>query len=320
MADLITLNDLDKQQLDALADRSIAFYKDRQAHDKPLHDLVAGMMFLQTSTRTRVAFSSAAVRLGADVVSFGPHDLQINTGESLDDTGRVLAAMLDLLVVRTGGSSRDLRALGQYGRLPMVSAMTADEHPTQAVSDIATLRLRYGDLAGLRFLYVGEGNNTAAALAKGLSLIPRCQATFWTPGGYGLSNELVDRCRTRASAEQGDVMQVTSPDELPTGVDVVYTTRWNTTGTTKFDPAWREQFRPFCVDEKFMSAHPSALVMHDLPAHRGDEITGAVLDGSRSIAWMQAAMKMPSAMAVLERAVTGSGTQAGSEAPWSATN
>lgn len=301
MASLISIDDLGRQRLDALVDRSVALYRDRRAHERPLAGTVAGMLFLQTSTRTRLAFSSGAARLGADVIGVGPHDLQLNTGESLADTGRILASMLELVAIRSGRPNADLRVLAEDDRLAVVNAMSMDEHPTQIVSDLATLRLRCGDLSGMRFLYAGEGNNTAVALAKALSFVPGCHATFWTPPGYGLAGDLVERCTAAAMAVGGSVEQVHDRWAVPVDVDVVYTTRWNTTGTTKADPAWRDIFRPYHVDTTFLKAHPKALVMHDLPAHRGDEISGEVLDGPRSIAWIQAEMKLPSAMAVLEQ-------------------
>ncbi|MET0424302.1 MAG: ornithine carbamoyltransferase [Actinoplanes sp.] len=303
MASLISLDDLSRQRLDTLVDRSVTLFRDRGAHDRPLAGTVAGMLFLHTSTRTRLAFSSGAARLGADLIGVGPHDLQLNTGESLADTGRILASMLDLVVLRSGRSNADLRMLAQDGRLPVVNAMSVDEHPTQAVSDLATLRLRRGDLTGIRFLYVGEGNNSAVALAKALSAVPGAHATFWTPPGYGLDDALIDRCHAAATTARGSVEQVHGGEAVPIDADVVYTTRWNTTGTTKSDPGWRDLFRPYHVDGTFLKAHPNALVMHDLPAHRGDEISGEVLDGPQSIAWIQAEMKLPSAMAVLEHAV-----------------
>lgn len=301
MSGLISLDELDPGELHRLVDRAVEFRRDPAGHDRPLDGLVAGVMFLQTSTRTRTAFSAAALRLGAGLITFGPGDLQLNTGESVEDTGRIFAAMLDLLVVRTRESSRQLAALSGDGALPVVNAMSAEEHPTQGVTDLATLRLTLGDLRGLSFLYVGEGNNSAAALAKGLRHYPGCRAVFWTPPGYGLDAELVKHSDAIAAAHGGEVRQITEAEELPAEVDVVYTTRWQTTGTVKADARWRETFRPYYVDARLLSRWPKSLVMHDLPAHRGEEISAGALDGERSIAWTQAAMKLSGALAVLER-------------------
>lgn len=302
MPSLLTLDDLTADQQLTLADRSVELHRDRARHARPLAGRIVATMFLLTSTRTRAAFSAAALRLGADLVSFGPHDLQIETGETAADTGRVLASMVDLLVVRSKATIHELRELSHNGSLPVVNAMSSEEHPTQGLNDLAVLRLQCGDLTGLRFLYMGEGNNTAVALVKALRHIRGCHATFCTPSGYGLSAALVEECVGIAAARGGTITEASSLDELPADVDVVYTTRWETTGTVKPDDSWREVFRPLYVDEVLMKRWPSALIMHDLPAHRGQEISSAVLDGSQSIAWKQAAMKMPSAMAVLEYA------------------
>jgi ornithine carbamoyltransferase len=302
MPNLITLDDLTEYQQLTLADRAVELHRDRTLHNRPLARRIVATMFLLTSTRTRAAFSTAALRLGADLVSFFPNDLQINTGESFADTGRVLASMMDLLVVRSNTTIQKLYELSNNGALPVVNAMSSEEHPTQGLNDLAVLRLRCGDLTGLRFLYVGEGNNTAVALAKALRHIRRCHTTFCTPIGYGLDAALMQQCNDIAATNGGAVAQVSGFDELPAEVDIVYTSRWETTGTLKHDEAWRELFRPLYVDEGLMKRWPAALIMHDLPAHRGQEISSAVLDGSRSIAWEQATMKMASAMAVLEYA------------------
>jgi ornithine carbamoyltransferase/carbamoyltransferase len=195
--------------------------------------------------------------------------------------------------------------MADAGRLPVVNAMAAEEHPTQGVCDLATMLMRFGSLEGISVLYVGEGNNTASALAHGLSHIPRSRAVFATPSGYGLDPHVLAAAVQRAAGAGGSVREVHDMDDLPSDVDVVYTTRWQTTGTVKADPDWRERFRPFHIDERLFGRWPEATFMHDLPAHRGEEVSGAVLDGPRSIAWQQAEMKLTSAMAVLEWVVAG---------------
>ncbi|HST49753.1 ornithine carbamoyltransferase [Jatrophihabitans sp.] len=312
MTGLISLADLTPQQLADRVSRACTLYRDRRAHDRPLAGQVAGMLFQMTSTRTRTAFTTGALRLGADLISYGPHDLQVNTGETLADTGRVFAAMLDLLVARIPGPSADLRDLSG-GRLPVVNAMSADEHPTQAITDLATLQRHYGSLAGVRLLYVGEGNNTAVALARALAMVPGARAWFWCPAGYGLPARVIEESQRLAVGSAARIIEVSHRDELPAAVDAVYTTQWQTTGSTKGDPCWREAFRPLQVNRQFLQPWPDAVVLHDLPAHRGEEISGEVLDGPRCLAWTQAAMKLPAAMAVLER--SGSGQDQPEEGP-----
>ncbi|SEG13362.1 ornithine carbamoyltransferase [Thermomonospora echinospora] len=291
---LFSLGDVDEATVRHLVERSVALYRRPDLHDVPLAGRFVGILFTRTSTRTRTAFTVGTARLGGTPIAFGPQDLQTNTGESLEDTGRIFGAMLDALVARTAGPVHELRELSRAGCLPVLNAMAAEEHPTQGICDLATLLLHRGDLSGIRVLYVGEGNNTATALAQGLAHIPEVSITFYTPPGYGLPPGL---------ASGGAITETHSAEELPAEVDVVYTTRWQTTGTSKAAASWRETFRPFYVDEAFLDRWPNALFMHDLPAHRGEEVAGAVLDGPRSIAWSQARMKLASAMATLEWAI-----------------
>ncbi len=297
---LISLYDLSTDELLGLVRRSCAWYEDRRPQERPLRDRVVGTLFTHTSTRTRTAFTSGAARLGATVIAFGPNDLQLATGELLSDTGRILGGMLDALVVRSAVGEDDLREFAWSASIPVVNAMAREEHPTQGISDISMLARHFGSLQGLHLAYVGEGNNTAAALAYGLALIPGASMTLATPTGYGLDPTALARARKTAEQAGGNVVEVHDVDDIRDGVDVVYTTQWQTTGTTKSDPDWRTAFQPFAVDERLMARWPEAVFMHDLPARRGEEVTDAVLDGPRSIAWAQAQMKLASAMAVLD--------------------
>ncbi|KAB1142337.1 ornithine carbamoyltransferase [Streptomyces luteolifulvus] len=301
---LFSLADLEPAPIRELAVRSVELFRDGKAHDSPLESRVVGVLFTKTSTRTRTAFTAGAIRLGGNTITYGPHDLQINTGESLEDTGRVLGSMLDVLVARTAGPLEELRVLSRQGCLPVINAMAAQEHPSQGVCDLATLHAVFGDPAGVRLLYVGEGNNTAVALAHGLAAVPGARVTFATPAGYGVPDSQLRVAARRADAVGATIAQVHDVALAPDEVDIVYTTRWQTTGTHKADPAWREAFRPFHVDGALLKRWPKALFMHDLPAHRGEEVSGGVLDGDRSLAWTQAAMKLASAMAILEWAAT----------------
>jgi ornithine carbamoyltransferase len=267
---------------------------------RPLDGLVVATYFRVTSTRTRTAFSAGALRLGAQVVAYGPNDLQLNTGETIEDTARVLGGMLDGLVARTAGPCAELRALAGQQRMAVVNAMSAEEHPTQALADLTTLLERFGRLDRLRVLYVGEGNNTAAALALALTRFPGSELHLRTPPGYGLEAGVLEVAQAQAGRCGAAVEDRHDLSAVPSCVDVVYTTRWQTTGTAKADAAWQRTFAPFRVDEQLMARCPRAVLMHDLPAHRGEEVTAGVLDGPRSLAFRQAEHKLHSAMAVLE--------------------
>lgn len=300
---LLRINDLSDDALAEVVARSCALFANPKDHAAPLAGKVVGILFAQTSTRTRTAFTVGTIRLGGTPISYGRDDLQTNTGETLADTGVILASMLDALVVRTSAPTHDLELLSGQSRIPVINAMAKEEHPTQAIADLATLTLRFGALDGLKFLYVGEGNNTATALAAALSRVRGCQATFLTPPGYGLPDKTVAEAQRSAELRGATITETHDINDVPAMADVVYTTRWSTTGTTKPDDRWRETFRPYYIDSSLMKRWPGAVFMHDLPAHRGEEVSAEVLDGPASIAWQQAAMKLSSAMAVLEYCV-----------------
>jgi ornithine carbamoyltransferase len=296
---LISIDDLTDDDLRQIVRRGAEFAAGSAESARPLADAVVGVLFRKTSTRTRTAFSAGALRLGARLVTFGPDDLQENTGERVEDTAEVLSRMLDVLVARTAGPDAELRAYADQKRMAVVNAMSAAEHPTQALADLTTITRHFGQVEGIRVLYVGEGNNTASALALALSRFAGAELHLRTPPGYGVDLWYLDRATTSAEHSGATVCERHDMTALP-AVDIVYTTRWQTTGTTKPTADWRAVFAPFQVNEEVLAACPDAVFMHDLPAHRGEEVTAEVLDGPASIAFAQAEHKYHSARAVLE--------------------
>jgi ornithine carbamoyltransferase len=268
----------------------------------PLQDRIVAIYFRKSSTRTRTSFSVAALKLGADIVTYGPADLQTSTGETVEDTARVLSGYVDVLVARTAEDDAELRAYAKQDRMAVINAMSLQEHPTQAITDLATLQSHFGALRGLHILYLGEGNNTAAALAAAVSKTRGLALTLLTPAGYGISNKFMEATQNAANRSGSVVQQFHSLEHLPDTADVVYTARWKTTGTSKSDSDWRKDFAPFAVTRKLMEnvSSPDTIFLHDLPAVRGEDVDASVLDGPRSHAFRQARFKLYSAMAILE--------------------
>jgi ornithine carbamoyltransferase len=297
---LISLNDLSDEDIYQIIDCGLDYANGTIKNKRPLNGLIIGIYFRKTSTRTRTSFSSAALRLGAQIISYGPNDLQENTGETIEDTANVLSMMLDGIVARTAGPRKEMEILGSHKNMAVINAMSEDEHPTQALADLTTMLQHFGYISGLRILYLGEGNNTATALTLSIPRFSGTELFLCTPPGYGIPKETMIKAQKYAASHGSFINESHTLENLPKDIDIIYTTRWQTTGTNKPDPNWKEVFAPFKVSQELLNKYPDAIFMHDLPAHRGEEVDAVVLDGSKSIAFKQAGNKLNSACAILE--------------------
>jgi ornithine carbamoyltransferase len=301
---LLSISDLDSAALLGLVESAVSIAAGDWRERRPLAGRVVGIYFRKSSTRTRTSFTVGAMKLGAQVIAYGPDDLQIVTGETVPDTARVLANYLDALVIRTNESIAEMRQLADQDRMAIVNAMSENEHPTQSLADLATLREHFGRLSGLHVLYMGEGNNSASAIALAAARVSGLRLTLVTPEGYGLPAGFVAEVRRQAAGHGSEIEHHHDVHRLPRAVDAVYTTRWLTMGVQRADPGWVDRFRPYTVTPRLMAevSKPdgSTVFLHDLPAMRGYEVLDEVLDGPQSIAFRQAFHKMTSAMAVLD--------------------
>jgi ornithine carbamoyltransferase len=301
MRHFISLRDVTPLEFRDIVSLGLEFSTCGNVVGRNLNGRLVGIHFAGPSTRTRTAFTTAALKLGAEAISYGPNDLQLSTGETISDTGRILSDMLDGLVTRTNGPESDMVAFTQQSKMAVINAMSDVEHPTQAVSDFITLRQRFDSLQGIHLLYVGEGNNTAAALAFATALTPGMRLTLLTPSGYGLRPDILEQCAKTSSDADARIREYHSVARAPDDADAVYTTRWQTMGVPHSEPNWRQAFEPFRVDSTLMrkAGKAGAVFMHDLPAVRGDEVTAEVLDGPDSVVFKQSHNKVFGAMAVL---------------------
>jgi len=298
---LLSIADLTPEDLHGMVETSASLAHSGCPVAGPLTGRVVGIYFRKSSTRTRTSFTVGAMQLGASVITYGPNDLQLTTGETLADTGRVLANYLDVLVVRTNEPVEEMRELAGQGRLSIINAMSAEEHPTQVIADFSALVESLGPLSGVHLLFIGEGNNTAASLALAVAKTPGMRLTLVAPEGYGLPDGLIAEARRLAASCGAAVTQHHDMRALPRRVDAVYTTRWLTMGVPK-SGEWLDRFRPYTVTPEVMarvSKRSGTIFLHDLPAMRGYEVVDEVLDGPQSIALRQAYHKMTGAMAVL---------------------
>ena len=299
---LLSIHDFKPDDMRKLVETAIGFAAGEKMGRSSLRESTVGIYFRRPSTRTRTSFTVAAHRLGAKTIQYGPADLQLTTGETVEDTTRVLSGFLKALVIRTNDSLSEMQLFATQDRMSVINAMSDNEHPTQAIADLATIQETLGRLEDVHVLYLGEGNNTAASLAFATAMIPGMRLTLVTPAGYGLPQDQLEAAQLIAHESGAEIEQHYRTDRLPRNVDVVYTTRWQTMGVPKGDPDWKPKFRPYSVTLDLMarvSKSFGTIFLHDLPAVRGDDVVNEVLDGPQSKAFRQAEYKLFGAMAAL---------------------
>ena len=269
--DFLRVSDLTATEAVAILDRAVELRADPK--QPLLAGFTLGLYFAKHSTRTRVSFSAGMAQLGGVAIALSPEELQLSRGESLPDTARALSGYLDALAVRTH-AHEELEAWAEWASIPVINALSADEHPCQALADALTIRDRLGSLEGVRVAWVGDGSNVLASLAElgkllGYEVVAAC------PPGY----------------ESNSLLQATihDPREAVAGADVVVTDTWISMGQEHERARRLTDLAPYRLDEDLLAlASPDAFVMHCLPAHPGEEITAEVLYGTRSAIWAEA--------------------------------
>jgi ornithine carbamoyltransferase len=245
-----------------------------------------------------VSFDVGVRELGGHPVVMNAGDLQLGRGETVEDTARVLSRYLAALVVRTVAQSR-LEALASAATIPIVNALSDTAHPCQALADLQTVREYKGGLAGVRLAYLGDGNNVANSLLRAGALAGM-HVTVATPPGYEPIAQIVAGARADAERSGGSVTLTTDPEAAAADADVVYTDVWASMGQEEERDARKLLFHTYQVGPGVMAvARPDAIVMHCLPAHRGEEIAAEVIDGPQSVVWAQAENRLHTQKALL---------------------
>jgi len=258
------------------------------------------MIFEKPSTRTRTSFEVAIHDLGGHALYMSPKDLQIGRGETIADTARVLSRFVDAICYRAFHHA-DVVELARWASVPVINALDDAEHPCQIAADLLTMRERWnGRFHGHRLAWIGDGNNVLHSLligaaAAGLDL------SVATPAGYRPQPQFVRAAEVLARRSKSTLSFTTDPREAVRGADAVYTDVWVSMGEEAEAAAREAAFRDFQVNDALLAlAKSSAFVLHDLPAHRGQEITDSVLDGPQSAAWDQAENRLHAQKAILE--------------------
>ena len=258
------------------------------------------MIFEKPSTRTRTSFEVAMNDLGGHALYMSSKDLQLGRGETIADTARVLSRYVDAVCYRAFHHT-DMVELARWASVPVINALDDLEHPCQITADLLTMRERWqGKFAGHRLAWVGDGNNVLHSLLLGAAALGVDLAVA-TPSGYRPQPEYVRAAEVMARKSRSSIALSTDPKEAVRDADAVYTDVWVSMGEEAETAAREAAFRDFQVNDALLAlAKPTAFVLHDLPAHRGQEITDSVLDGPQSAAWDQAENRLHAQKAILE--------------------
>ncbi len=309
--DLLTIHDFEKSDVEYILDRS-SWLKDIQKHGtfhQPLKTKTLGMIFEKSSTRTRVSFEVGMYQLGGQALFLSGNDLQLGRGEPIADTARTLSRYLDAVMIRTFAQAV-VEELARYASIPVINGLTDLHHPCQALADLLTIKEKRGTLAGITLAYVGDGNNVANSLIQactktGMNMIVAC------PQGYEPDATIVGNAMTQANRMGSRLEITTDPLYAAQDADVVYTDVWASMGQESEQAKRTKAFTGFQINANLMNvARPDALVMHCLPAHRGEEISAEVIDGPQSIVFDQAENRLHTQKAVLEMLIAGDHTAA----------
>jgi len=300
MKHFLTLADLEPQEFRHILDLSVRLKAEWQAGEgEPLlKNKVLGMIFQKPSLRTRVSFDVAMLHLGGNALYLSPNEIQLGKRESVADVARVMSRYVDIVMARVFGHY-DLVELAKYASIPVINALSDYSHPCQGAADFLTILEKKGSFKGKKLTYLGDGNNVSTSLLFGATKLGMDFA-IGSPKDYELHPAVWDMGCRFAADSGSQILATADPLEAIDGADVVYTDAWASMGQEEEAAERRRIFPPYRIDEEILEyAKPDAIVMHCLPAHRGEEITNAVADGPQSALFDQAENRLHSEKAIL---------------------
>ncbi len=298
--DLMSLADLSGAELQSWLDLAIRLKAELRAggNEPILKTKSLAMIFQKPSLRTRVSFEMGMLQLGGHAIYLSPDEIRLGKRESIPDVARVLSRYVDGIMARVFGHD-DVVTLGRWATVPVINGLSDFTHPCQGLTDLLTIREKLGGLAGVKLAYVGDGNNVLNSLLFGAAKTGM-HLTAATPEGYEPTPTVLHQARAMAMETQSVIRVIRDPREAVADADVVYTDTWTSMGQEAEAEARRKVFPPYQVNKSLLAvAKVSAGVMHDLPAHRGEEITDDVADGPRSWIFDQAENRLHAQKAIL---------------------
>ncbi|WP_461202446.1 ornithine carbamoyltransferase [Anoxybacillus sp. TBDG-1] len=298
--DFLTLSDYSKEEIEYLLHLALELKEKQQDGERytPLSGKTLAMIFEKPSTRTRVSFEVGMVQLGGHALHLSSRDLQIGRGETIADTARVLSEYVDAIMIRTFEHEK-VEELAHYATIPVINGLTDDDHPCQALADLLTIYEVKGKLQGLKLAYIGDGNNMAHALMLAAAKVGM-DCAIASPKGYEPKETIVKKAKHIASENGATIVVTNDPYEAVANADVVYTDVWASMGQEAEANERMRVFTPFQVNEALVQqAKQDFIFLHCLPAHRGEEVTEGIIDGTHSYIFQQAGNRLHAQKALL---------------------
>jgi len=298
--DFLSLKDFSKEEIKEMIDLAVELkgYHKQGVRKEMLAGKTLAMIFQKSSTRTRVSFEAGMYQLGGLAHFLSTQDLQIGRGEPISDTARVLSRYVDGILIRTF-DQQEVEQLAQYADIPVINGLTDLYHPTQALADMLTIYEHKNQLEGIKLAYIGDGNNVVHSLmVAGAKL--GMEVRVATPVGYEPQKEIVEMAQGFAQENGGKIILFNDPEAAIQGVDVLYTDVWASMGQEEETEIRKKHFQGYQINAKMLElADKKAIVMHCLPAHRGEEITHEVMEGPQSVIFDEAENRLHAHKAIL---------------------
>jgi len=298
MSHFVSLKYFSSQEINEMLDLAAQVKKDPKTSKSILEGKSVGLLFEKASLRTKTAFYLGAQQLGAKVIYYSPQEVKIGQREEVADVARTLSMYLDLVVVRTFSHSNIMK-FAEISSIPVINALSDLAHPSQALADILTIRELKGNLKKLKVAYIGDGNNVCNSLIYAFSILGG-KLHLAIPKSYQPYKSILDEVKSYHRISGAKIKITDSVAEAAKGADVLYTDVWTSMGEEKEKEKRKKAFKKFRIDDKILNmAKTDAIVMHCLPAHRGEEITSSVIDGKSSVVFKQAENRLYTAKAIL---------------------
>ena len=301
LKDLLRTENLSRADVELILATAADFAKEPLKRADSLAHKTVAIYMTKPSTRTRLASETAVTHLGGTPIFLRGDELQIGRGETIDDTARIVSQFCSALIIRTYAQS-DVDQLGKYASIPVINALTDEDHPTQLLADWMVIREKFGkDIAGRKFVYVGDGNNVANSWLL-MGAIMGAHVVAATPSGkFAVNEEVISKAKSIASASGGKVETTNDAKSAAEGASVIYTDVWMSMGDSESERAEKTKaLAPFMVNDELMGlTAKDSIFMHCLPAHRGEEVAASVIDGEKSVVWREAYHRRTTIQALL---------------------